>query len=152
MANEIDNKKLLAEVERLKAELAEERGARTAAEESALAMVASGFAGQARDNARPTGRTITVKVAVNPNVRDEKKIVWKDVELPTYFYKINLPASFGWSLDTNGTKYYHGQTYEFDTNTLTDMKSRVARAWEHEESIHGNKDENFYRQKREDRV
>jgi hypothetical protein len=59
-------------------------------------------------------------------------------------YTINLPAGAGNCLYTNGIEYYHGETYEFDAEILSEMKSRVARCWDHEKSIHG-ENENAYR-------
>jgi hypothetical protein len=45
---------------------------------------------------------------------------------------------------TNGIAYYHGQTYEVDPMTLQDLKSRVARTWDHERAIHS-ENANAYR-------
>ena len=85
-----------------------------------------------------------LNVCLNPHERDEKKQKFKDVEFPTYFYTIQLPPGAGIDLTTNGTPYYHGSTYEVDAFTLADLKSRVARTWDHEKSIHGG-DENAFR-------
>ena len=76
--------------------------------------------------------------------RDEKQQKFMDVEVPTFFYHIDLPAGAGTNLSTNGTAYYHGQTYEVDQATLVDLKSRVARCWDHEKAIHS-ENENAYR-------
>jgi hypothetical protein len=81
---------------------------------------------------------------LNPGEKDVKKYKYKKVKVPTYYYNIQLPAGAGICLWTNGVEYYHGETYEFDPNTLAEMKSRVARCWEHEKSIHGD-NENAYR-------
>jgi hypothetical protein len=134
---------LQAEVERLQGELGTSEKKRTEAEEMAMAVAqASPFMSNTEE--QPTGNTVKVLVCLNPWERDEKKQKSKTVELPTYFYAINLPAGAGTHLATNGIEYYHGQTYEFDPTTLAEMKSRVARCWDHEKSIHGG-DENAYR-------
>lgn len=96
-----------------------------------------------------TGKTIKVKVCSNPTERDEKKQKWVEVDFPTYAYKIDIPAGFGISLYTNGRQYYHNETYEFTERGLSDIKSRIARCWDHEKSIHGD-NVNSYRRQRED--
>ena len=134
---------LQAEINRLKAELGESNLQRSAAEEVAQAMaMASAFGGASEE--QPTGRTVTMSVCLNPGVKDEKKQKFKDIELPTYYYTIQLPAGAGVCLWTNGSEYYHGETYEFDTFALAEMKDRVAKCWAHEKSIHG-ENENAYR-------
>ena len=133
---------LRAEVERLQAALATSETARTSAEEMALAVAqASPFGGSAEEEA--TGKTVQITVCLNPAERDVKKLKWKEVKVPTYFYNIQLPAGAGLCLSTNGVEYYHGQTYELDPNTLAELKSRVALCWAHEKSIHG-ENENAY--------
>lgn len=134
---------LQAQIERLSKELAGERAARGAAEQMAEVMAnASQFIGSSEE--RPTGKSIKVKKCINPWVKDEKAQEFIDVDLPTYFYAIQLPTGAGIALSTNGVEYYHGQTYEVDYETLIDLKSRVARCWDHEKSIHGD-NENAYR-------
>lgn len=134
---------LLAEIEALKAQLQHSEAKRTEAESMAAAMAeATAFGGNAEE--QPTGKTIKQHVCVNPWERDEKKQKWKDVDVPTYFYAVELPAGAGLSLMTNGIEYFHGQTYEVDLPTLVDLKSRVARTWDHEKSIHS-ENENAYR-------
>lgn len=136
---------LLAQMEQLKADLEREKTARSAAEEMAHALAQFGQ----NNEERATGKTLTVKVCANPEERDTKKQIWKDVEFPLYAYKIDIPAGFGISLWTNGREYYHGQTYEFTERGLADIKSRIARCWDHEKSIHGD-NVNAYRRQRED--
>ena len=128
------------EITRLQSALGESEAARGEAQAHALSMVGP-YNGTEE---QPTGKTVTVSVCLNPTEKDEKKLKYKNVEYPTYFYRIDLPAGAGLDLTTNGVAYYHGQTYEFDPMTLSDMKSRVARCWEHEKSIHGDQ-ENAYR-------
>lgn len=131
------------EVARLKKSLGLSEKARSEAEETALAMTqASAFTGNTEE--QPTGNTVSIEVCLNPAERDEKKLKYKSVDFPTYFYQIQLPTAAGLDLTTNGIAYYHGQTYELDPMTLNDIKSRVARCWDHEKSIHGD-NENAYR-------
>jgi len=134
---------LNAEIARLQKELKVSEEGRSNAEAMALAVAqVDQFVGNTDE--RPTGKTMTVRKCANPAERDEKKQVWEDVEIPTYYYTIQLPAGAGLCLTTNGVDYYHGETYEFDLYTLVDIKSRVARTWDHEKSIHGD-NENAYR-------
>lgn len=134
---------LLAEIEELRKQLEHEKSRRTEAEEMSAAMAeATAFGSGAEE--QPTGKTVERSVCVNPWERDEKKQKFKDVKVPTYFYTITLPAGAGDNLASNGICYYHGQTYEVDPDTLRDLKSRVARTWDHEKSIHGD-NENAYR-------
>lgn len=139
--NEVDA--LQAEVKRLTEQLGLSELKRTEAEQNAIAMAqAEMFTSTATE--KPTGRTVKVKMCANPEVKTEKEQKWTEIELPTYFYTINLPAGAGLSLTTNGVAYFHGQTYEFGPRSLADIKSRVARCWDHEKSIHGS-DENIFR-------
>lgn len=148
MASKQSFEELQAEIEALKSQLVDANEQKTAAEDMAKAMAsASQFTGGTSQE-QPTGRTIMVNVCLNPTVRDEKKLKYKEVEEPTYYYNIDLPAGAGLCLYTNGVEYYHGQTYEFDQATLAEMKSRVAQCWYHEKSIHG-ENENAYRRKTE---
>lgn len=144
MATKSEIEELQAQVARLQEALGAETQKRTQAEEMAFAMSQAGqfFGSTAEEQA--TGRTITVRTCLNPTERTEKKQRWHDLEVPTYFYTIQLPTAAGLCLTTNGVEYYHGQTYEFDGLTLAEMKSRVARCWDHEKSIHGD-NENAYR-------
>ena len=148
-----DLKALKEEIANLKKSLSAESAKRSAAEESALALSSANqfVTGSAGSNEHPTGKTITVNKCINPWERSEKKQKFVDLELPTYFYTINLPIGAGNSLMTNGIEYFHGQTYEFDCEILAEMKSRVAKCWDHESSISG-KDENMYRKRTEMRV
>lgn len=144
MATKQEIEDLQAEVARLQAALLEEKGARSAAEEAAkAAAVASPFV---HDNVeeQATGRTVPVEVCLNPGARKESEHKYKTVDMPTYFYTVQLPPAAGMSLSTNGIEYYHGETYEFDPVMLAEIKSRVARCWDHEKSIHGD-NENAYR-------
>jgi hypothetical protein len=132
-------KAMRAEVDRLTAALDIANAGRTEAEAMSAAMAFSG-----NTEEQPTGKTVSVEICLNPAERDEKKLRYKTVDLPTFLYTIQLPTGAGIDLTTNGIPYYHGQTYEVDQYTLTDLKSRVARCWDHEKSIHGG-DENAFR-------
>jgi len=133
-----------AELELLRAELKVTQEQKTEAEKMAKAMADAGqFLGSSSEE-QPTGRTVELEICVNPHANDVKKHVYKTVAVPTYYYNIQLPVGAGLYLSTNGVQYYHGETYEFDQYTLSEMKSRVARCWDHEKSIHGN-NENAYR-------
>ena len=134
---------LEAEIKRLQAALGVETKARTEAEQIAVALTqASQFGNGSEEQA--TGETVTQRVCLNPWEREEKKYKYKDVEVPTYFYTIELPAAAGLSLITNGVDFFHGQTYKVTPDVLADLKSRVARCWDHEKSIHSD-NENAYR-------
>jgi hypothetical protein len=70
--------------------------------------------------------------------------VFRTDEVPSYYYKIDMPPCGDTNLSINGEKYYHGAVYEFDIHTLRTVKDIVARTWAHDRSLHPN-DENFYR-------
>lgn len=143
MAKQEDVDKLLAEVEKLRKELGEAKVQKTEAQERANALAsASPYAGISEE--QPTGKTVTLSICLNPAERKESKLKWKEVEVPTYYYSIDLPTGAGLDLATNGVSYFHGQTYELDEYTLRDLKSRVARCWDHEKSVHG-ENPNAYR-------
>jgi hypothetical protein len=138
------NEDLLSEIARLKEALGMSEKQRTEAEEMAFAMSqASQFSGS-NVAEHATGKTVMVSKCVNPTERNEKKQKWIDVEVPTFSYRIDLPKGAGNNLSTNGVEYYHGQSYALDSDTLAEIKSRVARCWDHEKSIHGD-NENAYR-------
>ena len=137
----------MAEVKSLKSQVDTEREMRTAAEERAESIAAASFA-VCTSEEQPTGKTVLVRVCTNPTERDTKKQKWTEIEIPTYFYLIQLPAgasgSNGSCLTTNGVEYHNGEVVELDACQLADVKSRVARTWDHEKSIHG-ENENAYR-------
>jgi hypothetical protein len=135
---------LQEQVKKLTEELAAERSARNDAESMAHALSqASQFTGVHTEE-QPTGKTVKITKCLNPTERDEKKLRYKEVEVPTFAYTIVLPAGAGVCLSTNGQDFYHGQTYELDPDMLAEMKSRVARCWDHEKMVHG-ENENAYR-------
>ena len=134
---------LQAEIDRLTAALGESERARTEAEMQALTNASMVLIAGGADE-QPTGKTTKERRCVNPWEKDEDKQSWKVFDVPTYFYAIDLPIGAGTDVATNGTPYYHGQTYEVTHDQLVDLKSRVARCWDHEKSIHG-ENENAYR-------
>lgn len=142
--NQQTSEELIAEIARLQSELGIEKQLRSESEAQAHAMASSSPFSQHTAEEYPTGRTITVKECLNKTEKDPKKAKFGNVEYPTYYYAINIPAGVGTCITTNGIDYCHGQTYEFTAAELGDMKSRVARCWEHEKSIHG-ENENSYR-------
>lgn len=144
-ANKPTTDELLKQIADLQAKLGHTEKERDDATKMAAAMAeASAFTGGGTAEEQPTGNTVKMKRCVNPAERDEKKLKWVDVEVPTFMYHISLPAGAGVSLMTNGMEYFHDQTYEVDQYTLADLKSRVARTWDHERAIHS-ENENAYR-------
>jgi uncharacterized small protein (DUF1192 family) len=143
---------LLAEIERLRGELGEEKQARSAAEQAALeAAEAQGLFTQSEIREVPTGKTVTVqrlsKYVVKGYHDDGREILratFRPVSLPTYFYKVDLPPSGGTDMKINGLPLYHGATYEVDVDTLRTMKDMVFRQWKHEREVRGS-NENAYR-------
>lgn len=72
----------------------------------------------------------------------KRKLVPTEVEI--WSYRIDLPPSGGYGAKLNGVDYFHGETYEVDTDTLRVLKDIVHRCWQHEANIRGS-NENFYR-------
>jgi len=153
--------RLNAEIERLKKALATAQGetteAQRAAKEAVEAQAQSNLIMQGEIREVPTGKKVTVQRLKEYKVRgytdDNRALrepVFHGVELPTYFYKIDLPASGGEGVNIGGQWYYHGQSYEIDIDLLRTLKDIVHRAWVHEATIHGN-NENIFR-KSENRV
>lgn len=128
-------KELMEQVAELQAKLLDANSRTEQAEAAAVAAASPDAA---------TGRSIKVKRCLNPAEPESKKQIWDDVEVPTFMYRVELPAGAGIHLTRNGVHYYHGQEYELDYYTLVDVKSMVARTWDHEKSIHGD-NENAYR-------
>lgn len=127
-------KELLEQVAQLQAQLVDANSRQAQAEAVAIAAASPDAA---------TGRTIKISRCLNPTA-DPKKQTWEDLDIPTYMYRVDMPAGAGTHLTINGVEYYHGQEYELDYYTLVNVKSMVARCWDHEKSIHGN-NENAYR-------
>lgn len=128
--------------------------------EEELSLLASlqGIASLANEREVATGKFVKVRRLANYKVvgyRDEAggreilRAQFKTVELPTYFYKVNLPPCGGTHLMINGLPVYHNATIEFDIDTLRTVKDMVYRCWAHDREIHGT-DENFYRKTNRD--
>ena len=150
-----DLAKLQAEIKNLQSQLDGERVKRTAAEAAALlAAESQGMLMQRDIREIPSGKTRTLKrldrykvVGHKDDGREILAPVFKDVEVPTFFYKIDLPPCGGTDLKINGTPFYHGTTLELDLDTLRTVKDVVYRCWKHDADIHGS-DENAYRPKK----
>jgi len=140
---EVTLAELQSQIAALQAQLLQEQEARSVAESNELATAEAGmYVGNSDE--QPTGKTVKIKKCTNPWETDERKQKFVEVDVPTYFYQIQLPTGAGISLTTNGQDYFHNETYTVDLYTLTDLKSRIARCWDHEKSIHGD-NENAYR-------
>lgn len=147
-----DVDKLMAEMADLREKLAVSERARTEVEKAALAAAESQGALMQREIQEVlTGKTVTVRRAKGYKVkgysdggREHYEPVWEEVELPTYFYKIDMPPVGGTDLKINGLPYYHGQVVEVDIDVLRSIKEMIYRLWDHDRNIHGS-DENFYR-------
>lgn len=93
---------------------------------------------------QPTGRTVKMKRATRPWEKDAAKQKMEDVEMPTFYYKIDLPPSGGTDIKINGESFYHGQVYELTPDQLRDVKDIVGKSWGHESTIRGS-NENVFR-------
>ncbi len=91
-----------------------------------------------------TGRTVKVPRCKNPWVKEDAKQVWEDVEVPTYYFKVDMPPVGGIQILLNGEAIQHGQTYEVTPDRLATLKEIVYRLQAHDAAIHGN-DEDTYR-------
>lgn len=144
---------LLAEIAALEAKLRESEDKRSAAEQQALDAAKSQAGLQQREIREvPTGRKVNVQrldryetVGYKDDGRPILKPRFKTVELPTYFYLIDMAPCGGEDLKINGNSFYHGETYELDEDTLRTVKDIVYRTHRHDQEIHGNHDENAYR-------
>ena len=141
-----DLEALQEQVRALTAKIAEQAEALSAAESAARFSAESQgvpFMQNAMEEI-PTGRKVKIQRARNPWVRELSKLEFDEVEVPTYYYKIDLPASGGVDIKINGESKYHGQTYEFTLDELRTIKDIVARSWGHEATIRGS-NENVFR-------
>lgn len=144
-------KEWLEKVEALQKKVEDQQGQIDALESQALAAANAVIPGTAQEV--PTGKFIKVRRGSGYKVESWKddgtpivKVIFKEVDLPTFKYLINLPPCGGTDLKLNGVAYYHNTVYELDLDTLRSVKEIVARCWDHDKQIHGT-DENFYRQK-----
>ena len=152
--------KLLAEIEGLKQQLESEKLAHSQTQADALERAkAQGTLMQPGIEEVPTGKTVKVRrclgkyetVGYKDDGRPILKAKFDTIELPTFFYKIDLPPCGGTDMKINGVPLYHGTTMEFDIDTLRTVKDMVFRQWKHDADIHGS-DENFYRKPKGERL
>lgn len=154
-----DVEKLMAEIAGLKEKLNLSEQARSDAEKAALAAAeAQGMLMQREMQPIPTGKTIKAQrvdkyeiVSYRDDGRPIIKPKWKMVELPTFFYRIEMPPVGGMDLKIQEISFYHGTVYEFDIDTLRTVMDMVYRLWDHDRNIHGS-DENAYRTPQERRL
>jgi hypothetical protein len=149
-----DVKALLAQIEDLKGKLELEQRARGEAEQAALELAeaqGNGLAQQTTIQEIPTGKKIKVQkleayetVSYKDDGRPILKPKFRSEDVPTFFYKIDLPPVGGLGLVLNGMPLYHGTVYEFDLDALRTVKDMVFKCWKHDADIHGT-DENVYR-------
>jgi hypothetical protein len=126
---------LKAEVLRLSGELAEAQASNEDAIRRAMMFK--------QDNDEvATGRTVKVVKHKNPRAREESETL--EVEVPTYFYAVDMPPVGGVAIKINGEELFHGQTYELTMDQIRMVKEIVYRLRAHEASLNGN-NENTYR-------
>lgn len=117
---------LQARIALLEAELNRSNAARVIAEDESARLQAQAQSSLLMSN-------VTERLA---GEEDGKQMWW---------YRIDLAPAGGTEIKINGTPYYHGSTYKFDTDLLRSIKEIVARTWAHENSING-ANENPYKQ------
>ena len=117
---------LQARIALLEAELNRSNAARAIAEDES-----------ARLQAQAQSSLLTSNVTERFSGEENGKDMW--------WYRIDLAPAGGTEIKINGTPYYHGSTYKFDTDLLRSIKEIVARTWAHENSING-ANENPYKQ------
>ncbi len=131
--------KLRAEILRLEGALKDSEASKDDAVKRAMFFTPT-------EDERATGKTVKVMRATNPTAKDEDDQGWKEFELPTYYYKVDMPPVGGIDIKIDGISIQHGQVYEFTLDGLRLIKSIVYNLQCHEASIHGS-DENAYRPK-----
>lgn len=159
---------ILARVKELEAQLAEALGQRDEAQQKLVEQAAAqGSLMQTDVEEIPTGKTVPLRMLDTSYVdesggarpgykvvgyRDDAggrpilQPVFKTVQVPTFYYKIDMPPCGGEALKINGIAFYHGTVVEVDLHLLRSIKEIVYRCWDHDRQIHGT-DENAYRPK-----
>ncbi|CAB3720181.1 hypothetical protein LMG22037_04696 [Paraburkholderia phenoliruptrix] len=117
---------LQARIRALEDELSRSNAARVIAEDES-----------ARIQAQAQSSLLTTNVTERFAGEEDGKQMW--------WYRIDLAPCGGTEIRINGTPYYHGSTYKFETDLLRSVKEIVARTWSHENSING-ANENPYKQ------
>lgn len=125
-SREMSPDELRAKIKALEDELARSNAGRLIAEEESARLSAQ---------AQSSIFTTNVTERFSRKSEDGRDIWW---------YRIDLAPCGGVEVKINGTPYYHGSTYEFDTDLLRSVKEIVARTWEHESNIMG-ANENVYK-------
>lgn len=125
----------------------EELKARIARLEAALAHSDTHRARAEEDAARLSAQAQSSMFTTNVTERFSRK---SDTGKDIWWYRIDLAPCGGIDIRLNGMQYVHGETYEFDTDTLRSVKEIVSRTWGHEANIHG-ENENAYK-RAQDRV
>lgn len=131
----------------IKEETTEELKARIARLEAALAHSDEHRAKAEESASRLSAQAQSSMFTSNVTERFSRKSeTGKDI----WWYRVDLAPCGGVDMRINGIQYVHGETYEFDTDTLRSVKEIVARTWGHEANIHG-ENENAYK-RAQDRV
>lgn len=143
--------KLQAEIARLTKALSERDDQLEEARKEAMSAQALASLQQREIQEVPTGKMVKVQVCEKYKIvgykddgREIRQPVFREDEVPSYFYRIELPPSGGTGLKINGEEFMHGETYQIDLHLLRTVKDMVHRAWAHESNIKGS-NENFYR-------
>jgi hypothetical protein len=124
-----------------KVESPDDLKARIKALEAQLARSQVGKAIAEEESARLSAQAQSSMFTTNVTERFSRKTeTGKDL----WWYRIDLAPCGGTEVKINGVPYYHGSTYEFETDLLRSIKEIVARTWDHENNIQGS-NENVYK-------
>lgn len=132
-----------SEVEALKAEVLRLSGELAEAQSSNEEAIRRAMMFKQDNDEVPTGRSIKVLKHKNPRQRGEESDTL-EVEVPTFYYMIDMPPVGGVAIKVNGEELFHGQTYELTMDQVRMVKEIVYRLRAHEASLQGN-NENTYR-------